>query len=204
MRRGLVVGLRPDAVQEAELSGCDGLLGAPVAAVEAALEADVHGGTRLRHGLGELHRLLERPGDRLFAEGRHAGLEAEAQQRRVARSGRGDDEAVDTLASISAGEAAKPTSSRSERARAASASRSLTTTSSTSLRLRRVSAWNAPMRPTPASPMRMRTLPWMGWGREPEGAAAVGGTDEPRDVVVLTTPMLQRHPVPCQANVRTF
>ena len=97
MRRGLVVGLRTDAVQEAELAGRDGLLGALVAAVEAALEADVHGRARLGDDLGELHRLVERGGDRLLAEGRHAGLDAEPQQRCVARGGGGDDEAVDTL-----------------------------------------------------------------------------------------------------------
>ena len=52
--RRLVVRLRPDAVQEAELAAGDGLLGALVAAVEAALEADVDGRARPRDELGEV------------------------------------------------------------------------------------------------------------------------------------------------------
>ena len=45
---------------------------------------------------------------------------------------------------------------RRPRARAASGSASATTTSSTPARPLRVAAWNAPIRPTPASPIRMR------------------------------------------------
>jgi hypothetical protein len=97
MRRGLVVRLGADAVHEAELAGGNGLLGPSVPAVEAALEADVHGGARLGDDLGELHRLLESRGDRLLAEGRHSGVEAQAQQRGVARGGGRDDEAVDAV-----------------------------------------------------------------------------------------------------------
>ena len=48
-----------------------------------------------RDELGEVERLVERRGDRLLAEGRHAGLEAETDERRVARRRRRDDEAVD-------------------------------------------------------------------------------------------------------------
>ena len=94
VRRRLVVGGRPDRVDEPQLTALDGLGQPLVAAVEAALEADVDRDVGAARELGDLDGLGEGSGDRLLAEGGHAGLDTLSQQRRVGGRRSGDDEAV--------------------------------------------------------------------------------------------------------------
>ena len=64
--------------------------------VEAALETYVHGDVGAGRDLREVQGLVQGRRDRLLAEGRDAGLEPLAQERRMARGGRRDDEPVDS------------------------------------------------------------------------------------------------------------
>ena len=168
--------------------------GALVAAVEAALEADVHGDVgagRRAWRAPSSRRAWRRPASRRRSARRPRGRGAAAAR---GPGGRRDDEAVDVLR-----RASRPARRRSRRraARPGLGRRRrrgrLTTSSSTSLRLRRVSAWNAPMRPTPASPMRMRTLPWVSLGPRARGSRAVAGRRpsrrrRPDDIDAPTSP----------------
>ena len=156
VRRRLVVGGRPDGVDEARARR----RGPPAAAA----------GSRGRSGAGSRcgpgrrccprawRARWSRPGSRRPASRRRSGRRPRRPGAAAAR-GPGSQSAMTKPSrpesSRLAGSGANPSPSRVATSRAASASASVTTSSSTTSRPFRVSAWKAPIRPTPASPIRM-------------------------------------------------
>ena len=120
VRRRLVVGAGPDGVDETELAVGHRLARPLVAAVEATLEPDVDRHVGALDQLGEAEGLVEGRGDRLLAERRHAGRDAEAQQRGVTGVAVAMTNASTPDASSASGDSANPTPSRSATLRAAS------------------------------------------------------------------------------------
>ena len=93
-RRRLVVGVRPDRVDEAQLAADDGRPGTPVAGVEPALEPDLHRDLGLVDQVHQLHRLREGGGHRLLAEDGHLRGHGGTDGRGMPGRRRGDDEGV--------------------------------------------------------------------------------------------------------------
>jgi len=84
-------------VQETELTGHHGLPRSAIALVEAPLEPDMDADALLLDEVHELHRLLQRPGDRLLAEGRQARGDPAPQRGRVGVRGSRDHQSVDAV-----------------------------------------------------------------------------------------------------------
>ena len=158
VRWRLVVGAGPDGVDEPELAVGHRLARPLVAAVEPALEPDVHRDVGTRRPAWPAPSVSSRVEATGFSQ--NVGTPASTPRR---SSGAWPGVAVAMTkastpeASSASGVSAKPTPSWSATLRAASGSRSVTTSSSTKSSPVSVSAWKAPIRPTPASPMRIPT-----------------------------------------------
>ena len=169
---GPVPGHGAHRVQPAELTVAQRLPGRAVAEVEPALEADLHGYPAALGVVDDLAGAGHVEGHRLLAEHRHPGVERLVHQRGVGARGRGDHHArprprckrVHVGHGLEAG-SLRPARGPGRRPRPRPAPRRRRRGPAAS------SAWKAPIRPVPTSPILM-ALPVLRRGRAPSVAVA--------------------------------
>jgi hypothetical protein len=156
-RRRRVHGRRPHGVQPAELAAEDGVPGGDEAGVEAPVVADLHRGAgAVPQHLG---RLLAPRATGFSQKTGQARLDGGEDELRMRVGGGGDDHAVDAAGEQFGGIGGRLGAVFAAIRSVTAGTASVTTSSVTVGQPASVSAWNAPIRPSPMSPIRMPAPP---------------------------------------------